>query len=348
MTLSIGALDDPQYAFSRIEGISIGPDGHIFVLQHEDANIREYDSAGVFVRFIGRRGMGPGEFSLPTKMWWSEGLLWVADGNLMRATRFDRNGTALETRNLYAPGVQLTLTGVDLLRDGSLLALERVSHGHPTLARDSTPLVRIRDGVADTIVWLDVRNTSAQVSDAARQRFLMFRHPFGDNDVHRIAATRDTIVVARRNVQSGTGRAELLWFDLEGTELRRQEFELPLFPVPAYVRDSVIDNIASMLTGSAMMTDRAAARAQVEKSLSIPQTYPPFGDLILAADGSIWVRRGQVDSSDVWLIIDRQNDLVGTAAIPSGSRILQVTPPHAWGVQSSELGFPSVVRFTIQ
>ncbi|MGH7461063.1 MAG: 6-bladed beta-propeller [Longimicrobiales bacterium] len=95
-TLSIGALDDPRYAFSQIEGISVGPDGHIFVLQHQDANIRVYDSTGVFVRLIGRRGMGPGEFSLPTKMWWSAGSFWVADGNLLRATRFDRNGTALE------------------------------------------------------------------------------------------------------------------------------------------------------------------------------------------------------------------------------------------------------------
>jgi hypothetical protein len=284
--------------------------------------------------------MGPGEFSLPTKMWWSEGSLWVADGNLMRATRFDRNGTALETRNMYAPGVQLTLTSVDLLRDGSLLALERVSHGHPTLARDSTPLVHIRDGVADTIVWLDVRNTSAQVGDAAGKRFLMFRHPFADNDVHRIVAARDTIVVARRNVQSGTGRAELLWFDLEGTELRRQQFELPLFPVPAYVRDSVIDNIASMLTRSAMMSDLAAARAQVEKSLSIPQYYPPFGELILATDGSVWVRRGQVDSSDVWLIIDRQNPVVGTVAIPSGTRILHIAPPMPGACNPTSLEFP--------
>jgi hypothetical protein len=346
VTLSIGALDDPDYTFSRIEGISVGPDGHIFVLQHEDANIREYDSTGEFVRLIGRRGMGPGEFSLPTKMWWSEGSLWVADGNLLRATRFDRNGTAVETRAISGAGVPLSLTAIDLLRDGSLLAQERVSHGHPTLARDSTPLVRIRDSVVDTILWLDVRNTVAQVSYPGGQRLLMFRHPFADNDVHRIQATRDTIMVARRNVQPGSGRAELLWFDLNGRQLRSREFELPLIPVSAHVRDSVIDNIAQAMTGSGRMPSLAAARAQVTKSLTVPQYYPPFDELHLAPDGSIWVRRGQIESSDIWLIIDQKGTVSGKLALPPGIRVLHVTLHHAWAVRSDPLGVPKVVRLT--
>ena len=346
-TLSIGALDDPRYAFSRIEGISVGPDGHVFVLQHEDANIREYDSAGAFVRIIGRRGMGPGEFSLPTKMWWSDGSLWVADGNLLRATRFDRHGSAVETRAISGAGVQLSLTSIDLLRDGSLLAMERTVPGHPQLGRDSTPLVRIRDNAVDTILWLDVRNTSARVGYPDGRRFLMFRHPFSDNDVHRILATRDTIVVARRNVEPGSGRAELLWFDLNGTQLRRREFELPLLAVPALVRDSVIDNIAQVLTGPANAT-LAVAREQVVKSLTIPRDYPPFGELLLATDGSVWVRRGQVGSSDVWWIIDSLGKVSGQLALPPGTRILHVTPPHAWGVRSDELGVPKVVRLTVQ
>src|SRR5688572_20972700 len=49
VTLTIGALDDPQYALTRVEAITTASDGNIFVLQHEDGNVREYDSNGQFV-----------------------------------------------------------------------------------------------------------------------------------------------------------------------------------------------------------------------------------------------------------------------------------------------------------
>jgi hypothetical protein len=347
-TLRIGALDDRRYAFSRIEGITIGSSGHIFVLQHEDANVREYDSAGVFVRFLGRRGMGPGEFSLPVKMWWSDGSLWVADSNLMRATRFDAGGIAAETRPMAAPRAGLALSNVDLLRDGSLLAQERVAFGHPRFDRDSTPLVRVHESGADTILWLNVRNTAVLVGDPVQQRFIGMRHPFADNDVVRITSTRDTIVVARRTVRSRPGRAELLWFDLHGSQLRRRPFDLAPVAIPASVRDSVIDGIATAMTKSGITATVAGGREMARKSLTIPQNYPPFGEVLLATDGSIWVRRGQRQALDDWLIIGANGNLHGRVALPSGHRILHITPPHAWAVQSDALGVPTVVRLTLQ
>ncbi|MGH7461064.1 MAG: hypothetical protein ACREMA_08555 [Longimicrobiales bacterium] len=184
------------------------------------------------------------------------------------------------------------------------------------------------------------------MSDPARQRFIQMRHPFADNDVHRISATRDTIVVARRN--AGSGLAQLLWFSPDGRPLREREFVLPPIPVPTSVRDSVIDYFANALTRSAMSATLAAARDQVAKSLTIPQNYPPFGELLLATDGSIWVRRGQVESSDVWLIIDPLGKVTGKVALPTGTRILYVTPPHAWAVRANQLGVPAVVRFTVR
>ncbi|MGH7468084.1 MAG: 6-bladed beta-propeller [Longimicrobiales bacterium] len=348
VTLSIGAFDDDRYAFSRIEGITVGPGGHIFVLQHEDANVREYDSTGAFVRFIGKRGMGPGEFSLPTKMWWSDGSLWVADGNLMRATRFERSGVAVETQAMAAPGLGFSLQNADLLRDGSLLGQEQFVPGHPRFDRDSTPLVRVRGSVVDTILWLNVRNFAAFVGDPAKKRFFTMRHPFADYDVYRIAPTRDTIVVTRRNVRSQPGRAELLWFDLNGIQLRRRQFNLAPVPIPGAVRDSVIDFFAGAITRSGIAPTMTVGREITRRSLTLPQDYPPFGEVLLAADGSIWVCRGQSQSTDLWLIIGTTGQPLARVTVPLGLRLLYIAPPHAWAVQTNELGVPAVVRLTVQ
>ena len=61
--------------------------------------------------------MGPGEFSLPTKLWWSDGGLSVLDGNLLRVTDIDQNGLLRSTRPLSAVGVSLERRGRDRILD---------------------------------------------------------------------------------------------------------------------------------------------------------------------------------------------------------------------------------------
>ncbi|MCE9602497.1 MAG: hypothetical protein K8S21_09870 [Gemmatimonadetes bacterium] len=61
--LRIGELDGaPEYAFGQIVAILPAPDGGFYACDGNDVSIRRYDSAGVFVRQVGRRGAGPGEF----------------------------------------------------------------------------------------------------------------------------------------------------------------------------------------------------------------------------------------------------------------------------------------------
>lgn len=59
----IGQLDGPpEYAFGRIAAIETTRDGGFYLCDGNDVSIRRYDSAGVFVRTLGRKGAGPGEY----------------------------------------------------------------------------------------------------------------------------------------------------------------------------------------------------------------------------------------------------------------------------------------------
>jgi hypothetical protein len=61
--LAIGTLNGAEnYRFNQIMALALGPDGSIFIADDLEARISQYDSAGRFVRSMGRLGEGPGEF----------------------------------------------------------------------------------------------------------------------------------------------------------------------------------------------------------------------------------------------------------------------------------------------
>lgn len=51
--------------FMNIVSIDVSEDGTIYVLDGKAANIKVFDSSGKFLKTIGRRGQGPGEFGRP-------------------------------------------------------------------------------------------------------------------------------------------------------------------------------------------------------------------------------------------------------------------------------------------
>ena len=58
-----GGAAGPEYEFTTIRNIAIGPNGSIYLTQGQEQEIRVYDAQGKYVRNIGRKGGGPGEFT---------------------------------------------------------------------------------------------------------------------------------------------------------------------------------------------------------------------------------------------------------------------------------------------
>ena len=75
----IGELDAVQeeYSFGGINELESSLDGKIYVFDRQVPALREYDPAGKFVRTIGRKGKGPGEYDQ------ANGVVVHRDGRLM-------------------------------------------------------------------------------------------------------------------------------------------------------------------------------------------------------------------------------------------------------------------------
>ena len=62
--VTIGELDGPEeYLFGRISSIAVNDDGTVYVLDQQAQHVRVFDSLGVYLETLGRRGQGPGELS---------------------------------------------------------------------------------------------------------------------------------------------------------------------------------------------------------------------------------------------------------------------------------------------
>jgi hypothetical protein len=62
--VTIGELDAvDEYSFGGINELEVAEDGRIYVFDRQVPALREYDPAGKYVRTVGRKGAGPGEYT---------------------------------------------------------------------------------------------------------------------------------------------------------------------------------------------------------------------------------------------------------------------------------------------
>jgi hypothetical protein len=61
--VSIGELEGAdEYTFGAINEVEVADDGRIYVFDRQVPALREFDAAGKYVRTLGRKGGGPGEY----------------------------------------------------------------------------------------------------------------------------------------------------------------------------------------------------------------------------------------------------------------------------------------------
>lgn len=79
--LSIGdAVGREDYMFSEIVSVAVDEEERIYVLDSKEVHIKIFDKNGIYLKTIGRRGQGPGEFEFPTSIQMSpEGNIIIDD-----------------------------------------------------------------------------------------------------------------------------------------------------------------------------------------------------------------------------------------------------------------------------
>jgi sugar lactone lactonase YvrE len=109
--------DDENLAFNSPLDMAVDDAGSIYILDSGNQRIQVFGPEGRFIRSIGRKGQGPGEFTSPNSIDIDvEGRLHVLDGSQNRIQVFTPRGEILKT----IPATRLRIHRMRLLHSRSL------------------------------------------------------------------------------------------------------------------------------------------------------------------------------------------------------------------------------------
>lgn len=126
--VTIGVQDShEQYAFAQIGDIAINSEGTIYVSDMIDHCIKAFDSNGNYIKTIGQKGQGPGEFSGPINVEIGpQDKIYVMDAWNKRVVTLDKNGVYLSSFPLNIESIDNMLVDHD---DGSVYLTRRPQIG---------------------------------------------------------------------------------------------------------------------------------------------------------------------------------------------------------------------------
>lgn len=220
--LRIGSIDGAT-ALSSVHALLLSPDGReIYVGQHRENLIRVFDAVdGTFLRTIGRRGQGPGEFNWLMDMGWKADTLVVKDAALRRMTLLSQAGQHLRTDpspNAPVPGAIGSENPITYLANGTIVGLTNISLGEVIGGEIQKAwwVQMTRDGsILRTLAERDVRNAFSYMEIDGRG--LAFGQPLSETVFVRIAPNGSTVVVARGEpATDSNARIQVTRFGLSG------------------------------------------------------------------------------------------------------------------------------------
>ena len=278
--LSIGVADGAEeYMLGEIADIALGPDGSIFVLDRQVPVVRHYDARGQFIRNIGRRGDGPGEFRLVSGIAMThDGRLLLWDTGNWRINVYSATGEVLPqlTTPSGTSGSSSATYSRALMVDSAGRIVTRKSIFNPREIKNR-PTVWVRfatnGSLIDTAFPPPSTKTEAVVSATSGPATISQRVPFSPRRLVTMSP-RGTFIA---------GFPDRYAF----------EIQQPGRPVVSVRRDVKAEPVSR--------AERSEAKRQIEEKMrqtnptwswngpDIPDVKPFYDDLQVALDGRIWV-----------------------------------------------------------
>ncbi len=344
--LRIGSRDDPEQSLTDpLVDVVVGPGGDVFIPQAGAGEIRQYDLSGRFVRRIGRRGNGPGEFG----MLWTIGRLtdtiYAINLNPGRVSLFSLDGTHLSTTGLeHEPLHELETPSPPsvLLPDGTaLLLVERsqaLRSGDPV-----TLLLRIDRGGKVLSTLLSHATPMGVAIPLGGAGTYHTARPLPDQPLAAVAPDGSRLAILTRYAARDNGTAEFRVTEttLSGDTLSSVGYEYRPVAVPREVADSLMAH--PVRTAARILGSEAAAQRAVARELHLPAYYPPVTSIRIGDDSTLWLEREPLpDLPRLWEVY-RDGRKIARIATPTVARVSLVQRDALWSVEHDELDVPYVV-----
>lgn len=340
-SVAIGVADgDPDHQLFRVSGAAVLADGSIVVANLGHASLSVYDAQGRFVRRLGRKGQGPGEFETLAWVGAAGDTVFAWDQRLQRVTAFGPGEAP--PRVVSFEGVEgMFPEMVGRLSDGSFV----LSPGPDMMAMMGAPRGLFRDSVRLTRYGADGRAAGPAGAFLGGDLFLTDRAT--GFTWHDAPLGRQTHLVAAGGAlyagDSGSGEIGVHGPDGGRTRtLRSPHARWKVTP----------DDAARFREERLAVMEDAERRGELEEMLEaapFPETAPAFGAMTVDAEGYVWVqaypRPGQ--EAVTWAVLSPEGAEIARIDIPARLKVLQAARGHVLALETDELGTERVLLFPV-
>lgn len=350
--LRIGSPDDPTALITTVSAMAVGRDGRMYLAQPDDGTVRVFDSDGVLVDFIGRRGQGPGEFQNLYTLGLLADTLYTIDFAYHRIDYFSLDGELLRSEAVPPPSVSPPLSPAmpfAVFPDGSrAMGTAFVSNISPDQLRRVPQLRSDRTGqVLDTVGWIAYERSARRALHEGRP--LAVGSPFSDDDFVMFNDDGTRMAAVDRTVASGPEVASfgITMTDGSGQTIYARRYEYVPVPIAPAVIDTTVADRAQVLAGA--FPEPREALNFVRNTMFLPVYYPPVSTVAFSEQGQLWVGREEIRGQQLtWTVLDESGDPVAEIRTPDGVRIMHVGVDEVWGVELDEDGVPYLMRYRIE
>jgi len=345
--LSIGVLDGPpEYELGGIQDLAVDAQGGILAFDGQVPALRYYDSSGTYVRTLGRKGSGPGEYqdaSLGLAVRRSDGRVVMRDPRNARLNVYAADGTPSESW-LFASGLFTSRATVLDTADHMYL---KIMTGRPERNKVWPIAVAHLDShgrIIDTLVP-PIMPHEPEIAGGT----------FGVSKVWALSPLGGFIIAV-------TDRYRLDHYRPDGTVLRMERDVPAIALFPEEKSEWVArDDWLWKWQGEFMTSERQP----------IPDMKPVFRDILVSEDGRVWVRRyvpaekGEPRQGFagpgrdppppmswhepvVYDVFESDGSFLGTLRLPARTNLMVMRGDHVWGVRAGENDESHIVRLRIE
>jgi hypothetical protein len=334
----VGRIDGPpEYLFEWVSDVQPLPGGELVVVDNRGGRVGLFGGDGRWIRDIGRRGDGPGEYRTPIHVWLAEGELVLWDVIPRRLSRYTLAGDFVDSETLT-----WKRTAAPLRTLGGAWVDEREWGQQAEPGPAGGALVRVSEAgeVMDTLVGpYPVPRIGLEIIDEATGRFGMVNPP-------TFSAAPVWAVDGERLLWSPGGQGRIEQRDVHGR----------LTGVILVHRSARVVTNADRETHFASMQARFgapdAAVARMREVTVFAEHRPAITALLTDDAGQIWVADHDPslldrDPAPEWDVLSSEGRVERRVAFPPGFRLTRVVAGRAYGISTIEGDVHVVDVFTL-
>lgn len=358
--LRIGGLTGDEYELGQMHGLTVGPDGRMFVSSSMEPNVLVFSARGEPLTRIGSRGRGPGEFRSVSASGWKGDTLWVHDPAARRVSFFDPSSGRFHYSISY-PRVQGG-TGrpawITPLADGGLLAavpeMGRAETARSGEEARTVYLLVTREGETRERIGALRPVTRKMRVKAAGGMTGVFSQPLYAGDLVTVAPDGSEVFVIQWMIESSEiGAVGVVRFDPAGDTISQHRYRFR----PRPVTDDDVDQLVRKFTEANREAHRARGRRlgpdfadRLRDALYVPRYHPPVTGAGVGRDGSLALRRElEPYGPSTWVLVDPEGVPVVRFRTPEHARLLEAHRDRLWLAEiDREIGLPYLVRYRIE